>query len=246
MRTLAACPVCVDALETSSAQPVFLSGELDDHGYIHVNCDQGHSGIVIYDARRYEVLIQSAAKAFADGYTNEVVAVMSAALERTYEFYIRVSCRAKGISRDSLEKAWKGVSAQSERQFGAFQFLYLIDHGQPFTPLEEFITKTRNSVIHKGRIAREKETVSFAEIVFKRIREIEASIQSKFSQYSAEESAQELETQKALVPEGVSSIMLENNLVRVDTSTNEVIGVVDCFLDIAASIVKARSRGTPI
>ena len=246
MRTVAACPACLEAQTASGVQPAFkpLSGELDDCGYIHVNCDQGHYGIVIYDARRYEVLIESAAKAFVDGYTNEVVAVMSAALERAYEFYIRVSCRAKGISRDAFEDAWKGVSAQSERQFGAFHLLYLIDHDQPFT-LDKSITETRNGIVHRGRIARESEAVSFAEKVFKRIRAIEDSIQSKFPRHAADESAHEVETQKSLVPEGVVSITLKKHTVRVDNSKSEVVGVADCFLDMAGTVVQSRSRGFP-
>ena len=246
MRTVATCPVCIEAQAKSGAKPAFnpIFGELDDSGYIHVNCDQGHYGVVIYDARRYEVLIESAAKAYVDGYTNEVVAVMSAALERTYEFYIRVSCRAKGISDDALESAWKGVSPQSERQFGAFQFLYLIDHGQPFK-LDKTITETRNSIIHKGRIARESEAVSFAENVFKHVRAIEDSIRSKFSRYADEESSHEVEAQKALVPKGVASITLKKHTVRVDTTKNEVIGVADCFLDMAGAVVQSRSHGFP-
>jgi transcription termination factor NusB len=246
MRTIATCPVCIEAQAKSGAKPAFkpLSGELDDCGYIHVNCDQGHYGIAIYDARRYEVLIESAAKAYVDGYTNEVVAVMSAALERTYEFYIRVSCRAKGISSDAFESAWKGISSQSERQFGAFQFLYLIDHGESFK-LDKTITETRNSIVHKGRIAREGEALSFAENVFKHVRVIENSIKSKFSQYADEESTHELETQKALVPQGVASITLKKHTVRVDTTKNEVVGIADCFLDMAGAILQSRSRGFP-
>gem|GEM_PF-2264797 len=243
MRTIAACPVCIEAQAKPGFNP--LSGELDDCGYIHVNCDQGHYGIVIYDARRYEVLIQSAAKAYVNGYTNEVVAVMSAALERTYEFYIRVSCRAKGISCDTLESAWKGISSQSERQFGAFQFLYLIDNEKPFK-LDKTITETRNNIIHKGRIARESEALRFAENVFKHVRAIESSIKSKLSQYADEESTHEVETQKALVPIGVASITLKSHSVRVDKTKNEVIGMADCFLDMAGAIVQSRSRGFPV
>lgn len=246
MRTIATCPVCIEVQAKSGDNPAFnpLSGELDDCGYIHVNCDQGHYGVVIYDARRYEVLMQSAAKAYVDGYTNEVVAVMSAALERTYEFYIRVSCRAKGISSKALESAWKSVSSQSERQFGAFQFLYLIDHGQSFN-LDKDITKIRNSIIHKGRIAREIEALSFAENVFKHVRTIENSIKSKFSQYADEESTYEVDSQKALVPNGVASITLKKQTVRVDITKNEVIGIADSFLDMAGGIVQSRSRGYP-
>lgn len=117
MRALATCPLCYDKRRTldANALPTMLAGELDDVGYVHVNCPAGHYSIVIYNARRYEVLIRSAANAFVDGYTNEVVAVMSAALERAYEFYIRVSCRASGIPAGEMQAAWKVVAAQSER-----------------------------------------------------------------------------------------------------------------------------------
>lgn len=246
MRTIATCPICIEVQAKSGAKPAFnlLSGELDDCGYIHVNCDQGHYGVVIYDARRYEVLIESAAKAYVDGYTNEVIAVMSTALERTYEFYIRVSCRAKGIASGAFESAWKGISSQSERQFGAFQFLYLIDHGQSFK-LDKTITEARNSVVHKGRVARESEALSFAENVFNHVRVIENSIKSKFSQYADEESTHEVATQKALVRQGVASITLKKDTVRVDATRNEVVEIAACFLDMAGAIVQSRSHGFP-
>lgn len=246
MRTAAVCPVCLEEQAKSATSPVLspLSGELDDCGYIHVECAQGHYGVVIFNARRYEVLMQSAAQAFVDGYTNEVIAVMSAALERAYEFYIRVSCRAKSISNDALQIAWKGVASQSERQFGAFQFLYLIDHGQAFK-LDKAITETRNNIVHKGRIAREKEALSFAENVFRHVRVIEESIKSKFPQDADKESTQEVDVQKAHIPEGVVTITLKKQTVRVDASKNEVVGVVDSFLDMVRAVVERRSRGFP-
>lgn len=246
MKAIAACPACMQAQVTSGIQPTFkpISGELDDLGYIHVNCDLGHHSIVIYDARRYEVLMQSAAQAFVDGYTNEVVAVMAAALERAYEFYIRVSCRAKRISPDNIDAAWKTVASQSERQFGAFQFLYLIDHGKAFK-LDKTITEVRNSIIHKGRIAREKEALNFSENIFKHIRMIEDSIHSKFSQYASEQGTHEIEIQKALVPEGVASIILKNQTVRFDPSKGKVIGIAASFSDLTNAVLQRRSRGFP-
>jgi hypothetical protein len=122
--------------------------------------------------------------------------------------------------------------------------LYLIDHGQSFK-LDKAITETRNNIIHKGRIARESEALSFAENVFKHIRAIENSIKSKFSQYADDESTHEVATQKALVPEGVVSVTLKKHTVRVDTTKNEVIGIADCFLDMAGAVVQSRSRGIP-
>lgn len=246
MKIIAACPTCLQEQSERGKQPAFnpIAGELDDNGSIHVTCDHGHYGIVIYDSRRYEVLVKSAARAFLDGYTNEVVAVMSSALERSYEFYIRVSCRAKGLSADVLEDAWKGVAAQSERQFGAFQFLYLLDQESPFRP-DPFITEVRNKVVHRGKIVRESETLEFAEKVFKIIQNLESMLQSKFPAFVSEESEREVKSQEAKIPHGVEHLKLSTKTVNVDRTKNEVTGVVTKFIEHVAAIHQARERGFP-
>ncbi len=246
MRVIATCPTCLQKQSEGGKQPSFnpIAGELDDNGSIHVTCEYGHYGIVIYDSRRYEVLVKSAARAFLDGYTNEVVAVMSSALERAYEFYIRVLCRAKGLSADVLEDAWKGVAAQSERQFGAFQFLYLLDQERPYRP-DPFITEVRNKVVHRGKIVREPEALEFAEKVFKVIRDLESILQSKFPEFVFEESEREAKAQEAKIPQGVEHLKLSTKTVTVDRTKNEVTGVVTQFIEHVAAIHQARERGFP-
>jgi len=246
MKAIAACPQCILEQSQDGKQPHFnpIAGELDDSGIIHVNCDKGHYGVVLYNARRYEVLVKSAARAFLDGYTNEVVAVMSSALERAYEFYIRVSCRDKAISQDSLETAWKNVSSQSERQFGAFQFLYLLDQKQPFK-MDPVITETRNKVVHRGKIVRESEALEFAEKVYATIKHLEATLQENFPNFVSEEASREVKDQEARVPHGVVHITLSTTTVNVDTTKNEVTGVVIKFIEHVAAIHYARERGFP-
>lgn len=246
MKTIAVCPDCIEAASKDGRQPHFnpIAGELDDNGIIHVTCDQGHYGVVLYNARRYEVLVKSAARAALDGYTNEVVAVMSSALERMYEFYIRVSSRAKGVSEQTLEAVWKNVAAQSERQFGAFQFLYMLDHNRQFK-LEQRITETRNKVVHRGKIVREDEALEFAESVYAVIQHLQTELQSKFPEFVTEEAAREMKAQELQVPEGISHIKLSTTTVNVDTSKNEVTGVVTKFIEHVAAIHQSRQRGFP-
>ena len=246
MRSIAVCPSCIEEQVKKGVKPAPkpLTGELDDRGFINVECDQGHRGVVIYDARRYDVLAQSAARAFVDGYTNEVIAVMAAALERAYEFYIRVSCRAKSLPAPAIELAWKGVVAQSERQFGAFQFLYLIDRGEAFK-LEQSITRTRNNVVHRGKIASEAEALEFAEKAYEVIRLLERSIEEKFPGYAAEEASREVEAQKAAVPAGTPQVTLKKETVRYDKVKKEVTGAVEKFIDLTDAIVNSRSIGFP-
>jgi len=246
MKTIAACPDCIQEQSKDGKQPKFnpIAGELDDNGIIHVTCDRGHYGVVLYNARRYEVLVKSAARAALDGYTNEVVAVMSSALERMYEFYIRVSCRAKGILEDTVEAAWKNIAAQSERQFGAFQFLYLLDQNCAFK-LEQRITETRNKVVHRGKIVREEEALEFAESVYGVIQRLQTELQSKFPKFVAEEADREMKSQQAQVPEGVNHMTLSATTVNFDKSKNEVTGVVTKFIELVAGIHQARERGFP-
>jgi len=242
MRSVAVCPKCIEeqAKQGIEPRPKPLLGQLDDRGYINVECEQGHTGVVIYDARRYDVLTESAARAFVDGYTNEVVAIMAAALERAYEFYIRVSCTAKSLLPETLDLVWKGVAAQSERQYGAFQFLYALDHGQAFR-LEQSITQTRNNIVHKGRIASESEALEFAEGVYAVIRSLERAIEIKFPEHAAAEAAREVSMQQSLVPEGTPHVTLKKHTVRYDKAKKEVTGVAEKFLDLAGAVVQARS-----
>jgi len=245
VRATAICPVCFyETHGLAGSRPKEVLGELDNNGHIHVRCEKGHYGIAVYDARRYQVLIQSAAKAYVDGYTNEVIAVMGTALERAYEFYVRVSCRAKGITLENVEAAWKGVAMQSERQFGAFQFLHLVDHGEPFV-IDDSIAKTRNRVVHRGQIATEREAVECAEKVFSRIRAIESEIQARFATDAAAEVADEVKAQLDLVPEGTQALTVSTHAVEVDESKHEVIAAIRSFMDLAIAEIQDRERGAP-
>lgn len=169
---------------------------------------------------------------------------MSSALERIYEFYIRVSSRAKGTPQETVEAAWKNVAAQSERQFGAFQFLYMLDQCHPFK-LDPRITETRNKVVHRGKIVREAEALEFAESVYSVIQHLQTELQSKFPQYVAEEVEREMKVQLSQVPEGVNHITLSTTTVNVDKSKNEVTGVVTKFSEHVAAIHQSRERGFP-
>jgi hypothetical protein len=250
MRALAVCPSCIEENVRNGASgvaaiPAPVAGEMDDHGYIHVTCPKGHVGIVTFDSRRHQVLMESAACAFLDGYTNEVVAVMATALERAYEFYLRVSCKAKSIASATFEAAWKPMASQSERQFGAFQILYLLDHGVAFC-LDPKIPDIRNKVVHKGRIAREQEALEFAEQVYTHIREIEASIEAKFPEEAKQVAVEDIERQKAAVPKGTPYVGLKKDTVVYDKTKKVVTGKARKFIDFVASIHQSRERGFPL
>jgi len=218
-----------------------FDGELNDVGYVHVSCDKGHQSIVVYDSRRYEVLLQSASSALLEGYANEAISTFSTALERCYEFYIRVVLRSRGIPPEQIEKAWKEVAAQSERQFGAFHFLRLLEHGEPLK-INPNIAKTRNSVVHRGKIATTDDALAFGELVYNRIKGIEASL-SKNEKDVETEQKHEVDSQKQQVPAGIEHVVLKPFSVKIDVATNEVVGLPSTFQEYLAGVERGKETG---
>jgi hypothetical protein len=219
---------CSACLEGRPATDPFLlvQGELDDKGIVQIECLKGHRSAVIFNARRYEILLRSGAKAPLQGFASESIFSMHAALERAYEFFIRVTCRHHKISPERIDAAWKGLAKQSERQLGAFSLLYLLEMGEPL-PLPEAITKMRNDVVHKGHIATEVEARKFGEMVFRRIREIEQALAS-LPEAARAETEHELEEQQRSIPAGlehgvfeVHSVQHQDGVVTGPSSTFE-------------------------
>ena len=149
--------------------PSFLLGEMRDSGAVFVTCPEGHRSAVIYSSRKHEIFFASGAMAYLDGYVTEAISSFSSALERFYEFCIRVICRKQELSHDAFESSWKAVARQSERQFGAFCFLYALETNLSFS-LPTSIPELRNKVIHHGYIPSNQELYDFAERIFRILR----------------------------------------------------------------------------
>lgn len=99
------CPFCMAKEEFTNKPeettlPQSLPGEMHDSGVIFVNCPEGHRSAVLYNHRRHEVFFASGAMALLDGYANEAASSFATALERFYEFCIRVICKKQSISQN--------------------------------------------------------------------------------------------------------------------------------------------------
>lgn len=139
--------------------------ELQDSGLYRLVCKHRHETFICLQEQKFEVLFELALNAIVDGYYREAVASFSSSLERFYEFYLRVMCVKRGLDDATVERAWKAISKQSERQFGAYAFTYLIETGTLAPTLPEQKVAFRNEVIHKGRIPSRDEAVTYGEDV---------------------------------------------------------------------------------
>lgn len=245
MREISVCPNCTIAHVKSTGIPTpkqLIMGEMDDNGIIHTICEEGHLGQTIYDAPRYQILLNSAARAFLDGYTNECVSVISTALERCYEFFVRVVIGARGVSPDVFNKNWNLLAKQSERQIGAFSIAYLISQGEP-APLDSGLSSIRNEIVHRGAILREDKALAYCEKVFTRIRHLEEILESSYSEDAKKVAALQLEWQKSLVPPDMEPMVLKFDHVIYDKVGKMVKGPIQTFAQRVALVQRSRDFG---
>lgn len=179
---------------SSDFQPV----EIRDDGLYSSTCNKGHTTLTVIQEQKFEVLFDFGAMALLDGYPREAVTSIAASLERFYEFYVLTTCLKHNIDLAEFQKTWKHVANQSERQFGAYLFAYLIDHNGGEAPVIDNkkpnidnISKNniktwkefRNAVIHKGYIPSTPETVAYGNIVYLHLNELISDLKKRSSEY---------------------------------------------------------------
>lgn len=158
--------ICVECLTGDSVHMVDFV--IRDDGIHRVICANGHESLIILSNPLFEILFDYGIHAFHDGYTRESVASMAASLERFYEFYVKVIQLKYGVPAEEVDRGWKPLSRQSERQLGSFLSLYLVENKSAIQPIDpEF----RNKVIHRGKIPTAEEARAFGELVFSFLKE---------------------------------------------------------------------------
>jgi hypothetical protein len=190
VRLAIACMACFQ--EDGKPSDEATSVEMRDDGLYTVTCSRGHVTVTALQEQKFELLFDLGSMALLDGYPREAVSSMAAALERFYEYYVQVVCLKQGIPYESFIEAWKPVVRQSERQLGAFLFIYLSENKKP---LEGSIvdarppespglrtrptwTEFRNNAIHKGYLPSTEEVLVYGDLVYQFIYRLIAELKS--------------------------------------------------------------------
>ncbi|HDU2652511.1 TPA: hypothetical protein U2R98_002975 [Yersinia enterocolitica] len=166
-----------------SGGPIFEYYPLNyyNNTVINLTCSRGHESVVVLQSQKFEILLESAASALIDGYTLESAATLSSAYERFFEFSINVFVEKNKIDAQELAKTLKQATHQSERQLGAFLYLYLITFKKHYK-INENIAAFRNKIIHKGYIPTDSEVISFGEKIYEEIFKVSKLLQSQYPQ----------------------------------------------------------------
>jgi hypothetical protein len=166
---------CFECQETLG-MPNPSTAEYNDSGVFHLTCSRGHQSVTVLQQNRSELLFEIACNAINDGYYREAVSSFAASLERFYEYAIRVILNNTDTSQEVFKSCWKEVSNQSERQLGAFIFLWAAFLGEKPGILTSDWTSFRNKVVHKGSIPNKDEAIAFGEAVYELISPLRARL----------------------------------------------------------------------
>jgi hypothetical protein len=167
---------------TASGEPIMTPfEEANNTGIYEVNCSKGHKSKTIIDNIDFEILFEYGINAIADGYYREAVSSITSSMERYFEFFIKTILRASQIEFATIDKVWKNVSSQSERQLGAYIMLYTQTFGEdPLLLSSNKEVPFRNSVIHKGYIPTKAEATDFGNSALKIIEASLIKLKNKF------------------------------------------------------------------
>ena len=157
------CSLCIT--DADKPRMALALVELQEDDLYVFTCSRGHVSKTYLQANRFEVLFDLGLEAAVDGYHRQSIANFMSSLERFYEWYINLSCLVRGINYENRERIWKSISQQSERQLGAFYYLWTIDFGDAPLMLPQRQVKFRNNIIHKGQIPSRKEALEFGQDV---------------------------------------------------------------------------------
>lgn len=153
--------------QCSPADKYKVAVEYTEDGYYYFECPQGHKNFVVLQEQKFETLFQIGANAIYDGYYREAVSSFTSSLERFYEFCVQIFCTKHQVDENTLQECCKFYSKSSERQFGSFLFLYLIEFNElPFKKMEDEKWRSfRNNVIHCGYIPTQDEALEYGNYV---------------------------------------------------------------------------------
>jgi hypothetical protein len=113
VKTFASCMQCL--VDNGRPSYVVLSDYFDD-GIALMECSAGHKTALVMQSQKFQMLLDSGASALLERFTLEACASFAAALERFYEFSLRVAFAGRQQSGDLYEKMFSEMARQSERQ----------------------------------------------------------------------------------------------------------------------------------
>lgn len=170
----------------------YNSIQIQENDLYEFYCTENHRNIYFVNNEKFELLMESAVFAIKDGYYREAISAMAASLERLQEFAITIIIKKNNVDDNLFKTGWNSIRKHSERQLGAFTFLYL----QEFGKFPDLLTDTergfRNNVIHNGNFPNYEQTIDFGQrvldITYNVLLQLRESAENTIREFAREES----------------------------------------------------------
>lgn len=172
---------CNQCSKKRSAIDFDATVSLSENDLYEYKCNLGHTNLVELQVFKFEILFESGLCAIRDKYFMESILSITAALERFYEFFIKIILKKQELSEESINACFKTMSKQSERQVGAFTVLYFSTFQEQPQVLKSKMVEFRNNVVHKGYLPAQTETLEYAEEVYNCIKSTYLKILENYS-----------------------------------------------------------------
>jgi hypothetical protein len=163
--------LCAECAKATSGIGAWFTATIREDGLYTGKCPNGHDLLLATQTLPHEMLFDIALNAIVDRYHRDAVSSFAAAIERFFEYATRVIAKKRQVPAEKFTEAWKEVAQQSERQLGAYIFLWLVEFGSAPDLLSNSMTKLRNAVVHKGRLPERSDAIAFGEAAYKVIQE---------------------------------------------------------------------------
>lgn len=180
-------------------------------------CAQGHSMNVIIQCPKFEVLLESSAKAIFSGFTLEAAVGLATAWERFTEFAVEVLVEHLKPS-SNFAAMYKEMSRQSERQLGAFMALHLIATGSPYKPDPE-ISQRRNKFVHSGYVPTPEQVTEFGSRIYDQIDLVCRTIKPFAEAAMIEVVTRDVASRQSKLPSGQFASVLAHTAIYSTIST---------------------------
>src|ERR1035437_4410886 len=169
MKYSMSCPLCrnefINRRFTISVNPT-------TNAVYNITCPIGHKFNIYIPTNHFQTLFENGLNSLADQYYIEALSSFASSYERFMEFFVKIVLKSRGVNPEICDTTWKSVAKLSERQLGAFIFVYLKEFSTPPKLLNENNITLRNNVVHKGYFPSMEECIRYGDNVLEALRPI--------------------------------------------------------------------------
>ncbi|HAU1765480.1 TPA: hypothetical protein JBJ04_14580 [Legionella pneumophila] len=142
-----------------------------DKRIVPFECTNKHDNTIIIQSHLSEMLFDRACLFYIQSDYRESIFNFYASLEKFREMFIKYALLKSNNTNDEIKQFWSHVSSQSERQYGAYCVMRLLEKQEPLDKsITQKVSEVRNQVIHNGKIPNKEEAYQFGHWVFELIK----------------------------------------------------------------------------